>query len=110
MAEEQLRALLPRRAEKSISERFSQKLMEKIMTKALSPREYVREQNLGTVSDVSKISAIVQQVIDTHPDAVADYKNGTEKSFHFLFGQVMRETRGQADPGLIRRVLQEKLN
>jgi len=51
----------------------------------------------------------VAQVIDTNSQAVADFKRGKEQALTFLVGQVMRETKGRANPAEVNRLLKEKL-
>jgi aspartyl-tRNA(Asn)/glutamyl-tRNA(Gln) amidotransferase subunit B len=51
----------------------------------------------------------VEQVIAAHPDPVAQFKAGKETILKFLVGQVMRETRGKANPQLAEQILREKL-
>jgi aspartyl-tRNA(Asn)/glutamyl-tRNA(Gln) amidotransferase subunit B len=53
--------------------------------------------NTGGIEEI-ELNGIIQKVIDENPRAVEDYKNGKENSVQFLFGQVMRETKGKADP------------
>ena len=71
----------------------------------------IREGELGLeqISDSSAIQAVADQAIDENPKAVQDYMSGKETAVKFLVGQVMKATRGQANPALANEVLQQKL-
>ena len=53
---------------------------------------------------------MVEEVLQQHPKPVQDYLSGKEAAIGFLIGQVMRATKGQADPGVVRSLLQEALS
>ena len=60
----------------------------------------MRERGLGVVSDSSALEAFVQQAIDANPKSVADFKAGKKAAAGFLVGQVMKLSKGKADPKL----------
>ena len=74
-----------------------------------SPQEIVEEQGLKQISDTSELTGVVAQVIAENPDAVDSFKAGKETSIRFLIGQVMRSTRGKANPQLAEQLLREQL-
>jgi len=57
------------------------------------------------VSDTGALDAIVQQVLAEHPKSVEDYRNGRTQAIGFLVGQVMKASKGQANPGLANQLL-----
>ena len=69
----------------------------------------VEEKGLAQISDTSAIEAAVAEAIVANPKAVADYLDGKENAARFLMGQVMRITKGQAQPDLALRLVQEGL-
>ena len=71
--------------------------------------DIVREQGLGQISDAGAVAAAVAEAIAANPRAVADYLNGKETAARFLMGQVMRLTKGQAQPDLALQLVQEGL-
>jgi aspartyl-tRNA(Asn)/glutamyl-tRNA(Gln) amidotransferase subunit B len=75
-----------------------------------SPGEIVEERGMKQISDADQLSGIVDQVIATNPDPVAQYLGGKDTAIRFLIGQVMRATRGQANPGLAEELLRHKLS
>jgi len=72
--------------------------------------DIVAKEGLAQIADTDKLSPIVDEVISTNPDAVAQYKGGKDTVLRFLVGQVMRATRGKADPNLAADLLKEKLS
>jgi len=74
-----------------------------------APEEIVRERGLVQISDVEALSRVVDEVIAANPKAVADYLAGKEPVLRFLVGQVMKATRGKANPKLANELLLEKL-
>lgn len=74
-----------------------------------SPQEVMREKNISQMDGEDVIGSVVDKVIGENQNAVEDFRKGKEAAIGFLVGQVMKETRGQADPGLARKLLLDKL-
>jgi aspartyl-tRNA(Asn)/glutamyl-tRNA(Gln) amidotransferase subunit B len=74
-----------------------------------SPRTLVDELGLAQVSDASALEEAVKAAIDANPAAVADYKAGKATAINFLKGQVMRATRGKANPAVAEDLLRQHL-
>jgi aspartyl-tRNA(Asn)/glutamyl-tRNA(Gln) amidotransferase subunit B len=72
--------------------------------------QIVEEKGLAQISDAEEISPIVEQVIADNPGPVAEYLAGKEAVLRFLVGQVMKATRGKANPQLVTKLLEEKLH
>ncbi|KAI3352468.1 hypothetical protein L3Q82_005423 [Scortum barcoo] len=70
--------------------------------------QIIQEQDLGLVSDAAQLHSICQKVVDSHPDEVLAIKNGNKKVLNKLMGLVQKETKGRADPVLLREILQKK--
>ena len=66
-------------------------------------------QGLTKVADTSSLGLVVEQVVSANKVAVADYVAGKETALRFLMGQVMKASRGQADPEITMRLLRERL-
>jgi aspartyl-tRNA(Asn)/glutamyl-tRNA(Gln) amidotransferase subunit B len=73
------------------------------------PEQIVKEKNLVQVSDEGAIIKIIDQVLADHPAQVEEYRSGKEKVFGFLVGQVMKASRGKANPSAVNKVLKQKL-
>ncbi|MCL2421600.1 MAG: Asp-tRNA(Asn)/Glu-tRNA(Gln) amidotransferase subunit GatB [Defluviitaleaceae bacterium] len=74
-----------------------------------NPEAYISEKGLMMVSDSGAIAALVEAVIADNPSAIEDYKAGKQKAFGFLIGQVMKQLGGSGNPGMVKKVLIEKL-
>jgi len=74
-----------------------------------SPKPYLEENNL-LISESVDVGKIVEKIILLNEQAVKDYKSGNEKSFNFLVGLIMRESRGTLSPQKVQELVKEKLN
>ncbi|UCF28918.1 MAG: Asp-tRNA(Asn)/Glu-tRNA(Gln) amidotransferase subunit GatB [Chloroflexota bacterium] len=85
-------------------------LIEKVEGSGHSPAEIVDKEGLGKVSDKDAIREIIVGVIENNPDQVATYKSGKTTIIGWFVGQVMKQSRGKADPQLTRSILEELLS
>ncbi len=67
--------------------------------------EIVAEKGLGQMSDTAELETICKQVVEENPQTVADFRNGKDRAFGSLVGQVMARTKGQANPKLVNEIL-----
>jgi aspartyl-tRNA(Asn)/glutamyl-tRNA(Gln) amidotransferase subunit B len=74
-----------------------------------SPQAIVEDRGLAQISDAGELAGIVAQVVADNPDPVAQFRAGKETTLRFLMGQVMRATRGKANPQLVEQLLREHL-
>jgi aspartyl-tRNA(Asn)/glutamyl-tRNA(Gln) amidotransferase subunit B len=74
-----------------------------------SPDAIVEKKGLGQISDESEIESLVEKIIQNHPGEAGRYRDGDKKLMGFFMGQVMKETRGQANPKLATQLFQQKL-
>jgi aspartyl-tRNA(Asn)/glutamyl-tRNA(Gln) amidotransferase subunit B len=95
---------------KEITVKAGQRIVEQMPNNEKSPKEIAEELGLlGVVKD-DEVKAAVKQAIEENPKAVDDYLAGQKASLNFLVGQVMRITRGKADPGETVKLLKENLD
>lgn len=92
----------------TISSKQAKELVDDLMN-GRDPEETARARGLQQVSDTGAIAAMVQEVLAANPQAAADYKNGKDRALGFLVGQVMKKSKGQANPGLVSKLVKEKL-
>jgi aspartyl-tRNA(Asn)/glutamyl-tRNA(Gln) amidotransferase subunit B len=71
--------------------------------------EIVAEKKLGQISDADEIREVVKQVMASNSDAVADYGSGKQQALTFIIGQVMKATRGRANPGVVKEIILQEL-
>jgi aspartyl-tRNA(Asn)/glutamyl-tRNA(Gln) amidotransferase subunit B len=95
---------------KEIMAAVAQKVFDKMFDTGRSAAEIVAAENLGAQVDDSAIEAAAREVIEKNPDNVAKYKGGNEGVFKFFVGQVMRATRGQANPQAVNDILRRLLS
>ena len=73
------------------------------------PEIIVKEKNLIQITDTSEIESAIDSVISNNPNQVNEFKSGKDKVIGFLVGQVMKETKGKANPQLVNKILRDKL-
>jgi aspartyl-tRNA(Asn)/glutamyl-tRNA(Gln) amidotransferase subunit B len=93
----------------TISGKIAKTVFKEMLASGKSPQQIVEEQGLVQISDEGAIKAIVEKVIAANPQSVADYKAGKAKAIGFLVGQVMKESKGKANPGMVNQLIVEML-
>lgn len=96
--------------EGTISGTIAKTVFEEMFASGKKPAQIVKEKGLVQISDEGALAAVVAQVIAENPKAVEDYRSGQQKALGFLVGQVMKHTKGRANPQLVNKLLQEKLS
>ncbi len=71
--------------------------------------DIIKEKQLSQISDAAEIREVIKQVMDNNTGAIADYTSGKEQALTFIIGQVMKATRGRANPGLVREIIIKEL-
>ncbi len=84
-------------------------LLEKVESSGEHPAEIVENEGLAQVSDADTLRTIAAGIVESNPDQVATYRGGKITILGWFVGQVMRETRGKADPNLAREILERLL-
>jgi aspartyl-tRNA(Asn)/glutamyl-tRNA(Gln) amidotransferase subunit B len=93
----------------AVSGTAAKSVFDRMVIEGGSPADIVAELGLAQISDEAHLAAAVEEVIAEHPDAVANYRAGNEKSIGFLVGQVMRKSGKRANPQIVNRLLRERL-
>lgn len=86
-----------------------QKILEKMYATGADPTEIMKNEDLAQMNNADELEAILDKVVAANPEPVADYKAGKEKALQFLIGQVMKETKGKANPGMLKEIFERKL-
>lgn len=92
-----------------ISGKIAKTVFEEMARTGNSAEDIVKKRGLVQITDEGVISSIVEEVVANHPDVVEDYLGGKEKALGFLVGQVMKATRGKANPALVNTTLRERI-
>ena len=77
---------------------------------AVDPAQIVDARGMKQVTDTGAIEAVVDEVIANNPEQVEQFRAGKDKVLGFFVGQVMRETKGKADPKIVNQLLRKKLS
>jgi aspartyl-tRNA(Asn)/glutamyl-tRNA(Gln) amidotransferase subunit B len=93
----------------TISSKIAKTVFKEMVETGKEPKQIVEEKGLVQISDEGALRQIVQDVVNANPQAVADYKAGNEKAIAFFVGQVMKQTRGKANPPMVNKLLLEVL-
>ena len=94
----------------TISGKIAKEILPELIQKNISPKKLVKEKGLAMISDSSSILPIIDELIAEYTDEVQAFRNGKTKLLGFFVGQLMKKTKGKADPKLANKLLVEKLN
>ena len=92
-----------------ISGKIAKEILPELLSKGGSPKQLVKERGLGMIGDPKVIEEIIDQLILKHPNEVESFRSGKKKLLGFFVGQLMKETKGKADPKLANQILNKKL-
>ncbi|GAH14885.1 unnamed protein product, partial [marine sediment metagenome] len=106
---EQLCQLLDLIYKSSISGTSAKPVFEEMFNTGKQATDIITQRGLSQISDTQEVKEVVSQVIAANAQAVADYKAGKTPALKFLVGQVMKATRGRANPKLVNELLDRKL-
>lgn len=109
VAPDALGALIAMIDDGSISDKIAKTVFEDMAKTGKSAKEIVEEKGLVQVSDSSTLETAAQKVLDANPAEVEAYKGGKKKLMGFFMGQIMKETKGQANPKMVTELLQKLL-
>lgn len=104
-----LRSLVSMAAKGTINGPTLKELLPEVFAKGGDPEAIVKERGLGAVSDESALEAFVDQAIAANPGPVADFKAGKKAAAGFFVGQVMKLSKGKADPKIVGGIVARKL-
>ena len=93
----------------TISSKMAKKVFKGILD-GEDPAAYAEKNGLVQLSDPAKLQPIVDDVLANNEQSIEDYKNGKDRAVGFLVGQIMKQTRGKANPGVVNKLLMKALN
>ncbi len=94
---------------KTINSKIAKTLVERMWKGDGSPKAIVEREGLSQTSDPAAVETFVDDVLAANPNIVAEYRAGKTNVAGFLVGQIMKASRGKADPALVNTVLKRKL-
>jgi len=95
--------------EGTINQNTAKAVLREMFETGEDPQKIVEKKGLSRITDTAYIQSVIEEVLDANPDALQRYLGGKESTFGFFMGQVMKATKGRADPKLASKLLREKL-
>ena len=95
--------------EGKINQANAKEVFAKIVAEDVEPLSYMEEHGLMSLSDAGALQTAIDEVLGENPAIVEEYRAGKDKVFGFLVGQVMKKTKGKADPGTVNELLRKSL-
>ena len=93
----------------TISSKIAKKVFAELIEHGGDAAQIVKEKGLVQVSDSGQLLAWVNEALDNNPKSIEDYKNGRDRAIGFLVGQIMKASKGQANPQMINKMLLEEI-
>ena len=93
----------------TISSKIAKKVFAELIEHGGDAEKIVKEKGLVQVSDSGQLLAWVNEALDNNPKSIEDYKNGRDRAIGFLVGQIMKVSKGQANPQMINKMLLEEI-
>ncbi|MBB4825532.1 aspartyl-tRNA(Asn)/glutamyl-tRNA(Gln) amidotransferase subunit B [Sporosarcina luteola] len=94
----------------TISSKIAKKVFKELIENGGDAAEIVKAKGLVQISDEGTLRAVITEILDANEQSIEDYKNGKDRAVGFLVGQVMKATKGQANPPLVNKLLLEEIN
>ncbi|MBC6316557.1 Asp-tRNA(Asn)/Glu-tRNA(Gln) amidotransferase subunit GatB [Listeria grandensis] len=94
----------------TISSKIAKKVFRELITNGGDAEEVVKAKGLVQISDAGELRGIISGILDQNEQSVADFKNGKDRAVGFLVGQVMKATKGQANPTMVNEILVDEMN
>ena len=97
-------------ADGTISSKIAKKVFTELVQNGGDANEIVKAKGLVQISDPSLLLNLVTEVLDANPQSIEDFKNGKDRAIGFLVGQIMKASKGQANPPMVNKILLEEIN
>ena len=107
---EQLGGLVDLISDGSISGKIAKEVFAEMFETGKDAKQVVEEKGLKQVSDEGAIISMIDEVLASNQEKVDEYRSGKDKLFGFFVGQVMKASKGQANPGMVNQILKQKLD
>ena len=97
-------------ADGTISSKIAKKVFRELITTGGDAQEVVEANGWIQLSDPAKLLPIINEILDKNAQSIEDFKNGKDRAVGFLVGQIMKATKGQANPGVVNKLLNDELS
>jgi aspartyl-tRNA(Asn)/glutamyl-tRNA(Gln) amidotransferase subunit B len=92
-----------------LSGKLGKQVFEEMYRTGEDPKKIVERKGWVQIQDEEEVHKVVEEILSAHPDEVGKYRAGKEKLFGFLVGEVMKATKGKANPKLVNEILLKRL-
>ncbi len=106
---ENLAGMIQLIADGTISSKIAKKVFRELITNGGSAKEVVEAKGLVQLSDPAQLLPMINDILDQNSQSVEDFKNGKDRAVGFLVGQIMKASKGKANPSVVNKLLQEEL-
>lgn len=96
-------------ADGTISSKIAKKVFKATIEQGEKPAEYVKKNGLVQLSDPAQLIPMINEMLDNNQQSIEDFKNGKDRAIKFLVGQMMKQTKGQANPTVVTELLLSEL-
>lgn len=93
----------------TISSKIAKKVFKDLIEKGGDPEKIVEEKGLKQITDESELRKIVMPILEKNEQSMIDYKNGKDRALGFLVGQVMKASKGKANPPMVNKLILEEI-
>lgn len=94
----------------TISSKIAKTVFKELVENGGNPEQIVKDKGLVQISDEGALLKVISEILDANPQSIEDFKNGKQKAVGFLVGQIMKATKGQANPQMVNKLLVEEIN
>ncbi|MDN7229180.1 Asp-tRNA(Asn)/Glu-tRNA(Gln) amidotransferase subunit GatB [Planococcus sp. N064] len=109
LAPEGLAGMIKLITDGTISSKIAKKVFKELIEKGGDANDIVKAKGLVQISDEGTLREFVTAALDNNPQSIEDFKNGKDRAIGFLVGQIMKQTKGQANPPLLNKILLEEI-
>lgn len=95
--------------EGKINNNTGKKVLREMFDTGKEPENIVKEQGLIQISDEGELISIIEKILDENPQSIEDFKNGKDRAIGFLVGQIMKASKGKANPQIVNKMLGEMI-
>src|SRR5699024_11692603 len=88
----------------------AKKLCAKLIKNSGEAKATAKKLGMEQISDPKVLDEMVEEVLNENPQSIADFKDGKDRAIGFLVGQIMKKSRGQANPQMVNKILLEEIN
>ena len=106
---EHLATMIKLIVDETISSKIAKKVFKEIITNDTEPQAWVEAKGMVQLSDPAVLQPIIDEVLDNNEQSIEDFKNGKDRAVGFLVGNIMKQTRGKANPKVVNKLLMASL-